>query len=533
MTAPSWIFSSNGKLLVRPLIHQDTVYIVVDDSCLYAVNIGEAEEKWRYATRGKIVATPAISDGVLYFGNDNSMLYAIDFSTGEKLWQFSAERPIRATPVIEAGLVLVGAEDGNFYGVDASTGIEKWRVETGHKITEAAAVTVELVYFRNHRNTMFAVALDNGRQKHRLDGLKWSTAPVASGEQVIFGKNDKLIAIDAGSDVKVWDFSAGQRIAAPPLVDSAVVCFGAGPYLYGVDAVSGEQRWETVTGSPPRETPAVNGGTAYFVTSDHSFFAVDIADGRILESFDTGRFAVSQPAVTSEWIFLGSEDHNLYGYRNYGHEESIGGNTVADYSSEEAAVALPRRLRPAHILEHPYSNAQVPWQLFLLAFLFPVYMIYWFYRNWTHWNLNRGTSFRAGLMTFGMFLPVVNSCLAYTQFKLIRDTAREEKLDTFVLPVIAAGYIGATLLPDLLYVLGRFNGIDLLGDSTVSLFITLATAVVAVFFIAKIQVTLNLLWKKKFPELLPRNFFTKWEMLMLVLGLASLLLRYLSSLALN
>ncbi|MDO8737067.1 MAG: PQQ-like beta-propeller repeat protein, partial [Thermoleophilia bacterium] len=442
--------------------------------------------------------------------------YALDANTGEKKWEFVADRPILVSPVVSSAMVLFGSEDGNFHSLDSASGTEKWRIETGRGINTVATVFNDLVFFTNRKGSIYCARVSDGAIEYVEDGIKPSTQLVSAGELILFGSGTKLVAINALTGLKAWEHGTASTQIAPPVIAHGIACFGSGNYLYGVDAADGTLKWETMTGSPPKDGLAVFDGFAYFTTLDHGFFAVEIESGDILFSHDLGRFSHTQPAVNDEWILFGGDDHNLYGY------------PFATKKADESLEKVPPGMAFApeddpwsslNALAHPYSIAQAPWRLFVLAFLFPVYEFYWFYRNWRHWEIERGAHVRPGLRTLGMIVPVLNYYLAYDQFRMVNETARKEKVKSFSLFLVTTGYLSFIALPNSLSWLAIFFKEDFSEWQlrVIPILQSVALALVPLFLVV-VQRTNNRLWGKKYPSSPPRDFFTAGEKMMIALG---------------
>lgn len=519
MTSQPWVFSANGKIRARPLIADETVYCGSEDGCMYAVQVGAAHANWKFVTGGKILSTPALHDEALYFGSYDHFFYAVDARTGEEKWRFGTARPITASPVVWEGLLLFGGWDGYFYALDARTGSERWRVSAGGRISGTAAISEGQIFFKNRQGTIFSVAAPDGTIKHRLDAFKASTRPIVAGNNILFGSGMSMVALNQNSGRPAWAFPLHNRIISPAAVANGIACFGAGAFFYGLDVTNGMPKWEVETGSPPAQEPLITEGVAYFVTKDNGFLAIDVETGSIMYSLDMGRSKISQPAVTREWILFGSADNNLYGY------------PVSDWKTREtgaeAPVGIPAPAKETRLASYPvapYSNAQRPWRLFVLGYLFPIYHIYWFYRNWKHWQLEHGERIRPGLRTLGMFIPLLDIYLAYGQFRRLDDDAREEGVRGFSLPLVTAGFALFSTLPQILSLLFIFLQRTALIEFTTwmqiadTFFYHVIAYPVVLFVLVTAQRTINSLWETRQPSLPLRNSFSGGEKLLLVIG---------------
>jgi eukaryotic-like serine/threonine-protein kinase len=105
--------------------------------------------------------------------------------------------------------------------------------------------------------------------------------------------------------------SVATALAAAPVMFRADpahlgVYPGAGvPVLHGV-------KWKFRTGGAIVSTPAVSGGTVYFGSNDHNFYALEASSGRQLWKFATKARITSSPAVVDGRVFFGSYDGNFY-----------------------------------------------------------------------------------------------------------------------------------------------------------------------------------------------------------------------------
>jgi eukaryotic-like serine/threonine-protein kinase len=79
--------------------------------------------------------------------------------------------------------------------------------------------------------------------------------------------------------------------------------FRGGPDHTGVYQATGLRgapavKWRFQTGGPVLSSPAVDGGTVYFGSSDQDFYAVDQATGALKWKFHTDSAIASSPAVS-------------------------------------------------------------------------------------------------------------------------------------------------------------------------------------------------------------------------------------------
>jgi len=178
----------------------------------------------------------------------------------------------------------------------------------------------------------------------------------------------------------------------------------------------------------------------------------------------------------------------------------------------------PLEVQIMQATEERYSNAQAPWRLIILSILtFGIYEIYWFYRNWKHLKKHKNLNISPGWRTVGLFVPIYNIILIYTQFRDIRDFAVGTGCKTYSSPGwLTFGYIflNGISLRLTLYEWKLTDPAELLGTSIFGLLISL----LAVWLLVVVQKTLNDFWKKEQPDLVMRTTFSGKEIVLLVIG---------------
>jgi outer membrane protein assembly factor BamB len=134
-----------------------------------------------------------------------------------------------------------------------------------------------------------------------------------------------------------WKFSTQGKVFSSPAVSANTIFFGSTDhFFYAVDLATGKEKWKFETGSGITSSPAVADGTTFFTSYDGNFYALDDATGKPRWKFQTAgehRFTAkhihgSQPAGESMpdpfdvflssplvWhgaVYFGSGDGNVY-----------------------------------------------------------------------------------------------------------------------------------------------------------------------------------------------------------------------------
>ena len=172
-------------------------------------------------------------DGTVYVGGENNF-YALDSKTGQEKWKVN---------VPDGGLVgSVAIADGAVYmstykdvrALDAKSGQEKWRYTTGLVVPGAPAVAYGMVYVTD-QGTLHAIGAQTGNEKWQLggnaglssnpviaDGAVYLATAHSAGALFSGDANGDLVAVDAQSGQKLWDYSVPGILRVPVVADGRI-----------------------------------------------------------------------------------------------------------------------------------------------------------------------------------------------------------------------------------------------------------------------------------------------------------------------
>ena len=164
-------------------------------------------------------------------------------------------------------------------------------------------------------------------QAEGTDDLKgvYSTPVVAGSLLYVAGENGYLYALElengSPSD-RGWRRPQGQPQSLQPLVASPaydplnelVVVPSEDGRLYDFIADTGENLWDRpfIAGDKIWSTPSISNGVAFFGSHDHKVYAVNLATGEEIWSFETEGVVAGTPLVYNGMVIVGSFDKNLY-----------------------------------------------------------------------------------------------------------------------------------------------------------------------------------------------------------------------------
>ena len=303
-----WEFLTGSWVDSSPAVSDGTVYFGSNDSNLYAKTALSGEAIWEFDTRFPITSAPSVAGDAIYFGADDYYVYALEKETGTKIWDFDTGSPAKSSPVISEGILFTGSGgNGYSYAINAENGQRRLRFKSHYTVYTAPAVRDGVVYFVTTNGRLYAIDMKarTWLREHEISplwkqmwlmgipaipeppaqsGLLWmlqlggaaSNSPVISGDTMLIGVGEKLLAIDLSSRKTLWEFETGDTIrSTPALVGDTLFVGSDDGRLYAVDATTGEKRWDYLTGDKITSSPAVVNGIVYVASHDGKIYAFE------------------------------------------------------------------------------------------------------------------------------------------------------------------------------------------------------------------------------------------------------------------
>jgi hypothetical protein len=160
-------------------------------------------------------------------------------------------------------------------------------------------------------------------------------SPIWTGDTLyVVGALDKdnhlLTARDAGGSV-LWTASTtlGGGTGSPALGNGVLVVSGANGNIEAFDASNGSHLWSHAVGTALYQmvnglrvakgtsgTPAITDSLAWIGSLDGKLYALDLASGSEVWSWDFGVPVASSPAVSGNMLFVATEDGHLYAFNS-------------------------------------------------------------------------------------------------------------------------------------------------------------------------------------------------------------------------
>lgn len=200
-----------------------------------------------------------------------------------------------------------------------------WMYKLG-PLFSAPVAGLHMLYIASTDGYLYALKQETGEivWKTRLETYLTDATPTLAG-QVLFVSmhGTALAALDAHTGQIYWTFESDEKIQAPPLVTGSRAVFATRTTLWVLDAASGRLLWKFqrgVSGWPTTGSPAIAGNIVYVgLGSGTQLSALNLLDGHLLWSFDTGDRITSAPLVEGGMVYVATWHGSIFALdRNIG-----------------------------------------------------------------------------------------------------------------------------------------------------------------------------------------------------------------------
>jgi outer membrane protein assembly factor BamB/tetratricopeptide (TPR) repeat protein len=242
-----WQYLTTGVVRAAPLIVEDTVYIADIAGFLYAFDLSSGDLLWQYPStedieingqpEGTFRSAPAFADGIVYAVTQDGLVHMVSANDGTPVCDPPVDLhfDVLTNPVISNGAVFVGLGQGGMTVFAAGTcGAPASGYEAAYPLERpvrlSPAVTPELMFYIEDRRLQ-AIQLDTALwedtgvrlpspwdQPFSNDELITTHPVLADGVVYIGTQEGVVLAIDAETGLKLWEFSVGEAVRGEPLV---------------------------------------------------------------------------------------------------------------------------------------------------------------------------------------------------------------------------------------------------------------------------------------------------------------------------
>ncbi len=289
-----WEVSTSGVVEATPAFYifkqfaypdKQILYVITKTGYLYAIDVLEGKIIWSNATGILLANGLTVYENRIYISADQ--LYCRNINNGGGTWAYNGSGPCTSAPQVLGGraYVAVGAQ---IHSVDVSNGNGVWQsAGTPAPIESSVRVSNATIYFGCTDGKVYAINEWDGSPKWNYSaGDKVQAAPIVYGGMCLVGSDDySLHCIDTTTGLKRWTYPTKERVRSSAFIHPSTESVLVGSYdfnLYCIDHVSGTLRWKYPAASLIKSSPVIMDNYVYFTSFDRYMYCVNILNGSLV-----------------------------------------------------------------------------------------------------------------------------------------------------------------------------------------------------------------------------------------------------------
>ncbi len=269
----------------RPLRRPTIFLLIIASYLLVACGARAANTNW-----------PGLStDGEKVYVAYGPGVIAYDVASQTQTWSFPAEsnRALQffAAPSVQDGRIILG--DFGASGGMLSPG-----------------VVVTLYALNDTDQGSPGVLWTNGE----LVSDRIVASPLQIGDQLFVGTaNNYLIAVDATTGTKQWEFEAGHSIWGQPAFKEGILYVSSlDKSIYALEAETGQKLWQTELSGALASSPVVNTDLVYVASFDNQLHALDMQTGQEKWAASAQDWIWDSPAFADGIVYFADIKGNVF-----------------------------------------------------------------------------------------------------------------------------------------------------------------------------------------------------------------------------
>jgi outer membrane protein assembly factor BamB len=260
-----WTYTTDGEISGGPTIIDvaagPQVLVGSQDASLSCLSLADGTVIWKHSIADQIRCAPTVAETPqgprVFIAGCDGKLHVIDVASGKATAAVTIDGPTGTTPAADGDRVFFGTEGGSFFSIDVGMYDVAWRMQSavpGQSYRSSAALTGGLAIVGSRGRAVEAFSRTDGSRtwrtpmRGRVDAAPAiATASGGDGDAagapprevaIVADAAGKIVALDAATGTKAWEFDAGGRFTAGPAIaggrvviasdDGTVWCFASG-----------------------------------------------------------------------------------------------------------------------------------------------------------------------------------------------------------------------------------------------------------------------------------------------------------------
>ncbi|MBU0586066.1 PQQ-binding-like beta-propeller repeat protein [Candidatus Micrarchaeota archaeon] len=236
------------------------------------------------------------------------LLFALFFvfnSYSSQVWFWDTDAQIEASPVFFDNKIAIASQNGEIQVLDKLTGFPVTSINLGEGINQLEVYSNFIIASTDSR--IFVL----NKNLNITANISESTIYGITAADNIYATTSRGLIAITYSGKELWLLSQNAARLTKPAFYNGSIFFGSNDYLVVADS-SGKQTTKIRVAQFWDSRPTVYQNTTYIGADDGKLYAIDTEKGKILWSFQTGGWIMSNPIHNSGKIYFGSNDGGIY-----------------------------------------------------------------------------------------------------------------------------------------------------------------------------------------------------------------------------
>lgn len=270
---------------------------------------------WVHRASAAVGPTLIAAKDNLYFSSMDGRIEAISISAGNELGYIKSRPSIEATCAYAQGSLIVARRVGRetLFRYDLAVGKVLWKIEAKPIFSEPL-IAGEKVIIAGLNGELTSYALADGSQEWRVNlaGQNHATPAFADG-RIVVGDDLGTIHCISLNGAACWQLKTEKAIAAPPAISDSIVYIGStDESFYAIGLADGKEKWKFKSGGKIYNGAAIAQEYVLFGSTDHHVYCLEKVSGAQVWSFETMSVIGTAPVVAGETVYICSLDKNIY-----------------------------------------------------------------------------------------------------------------------------------------------------------------------------------------------------------------------------
>lgn len=271
--------------------------------------------QWRHRASSALGPVLVVTHDLIVYGTLDGKIEGVNINNGKKVGRIKIRGNLTATCVAYKENILIARRisQPGFQLYDLMSGHTLWK-EKGSGIFAEPMVHNDNVYYVDFQGRLLCRSLLDGseRWKTELDAQSHTT-PAYGNELIVVGDDEgNVYAVDGSSHI-VWKFKTESAVRAGAVVADETVYIGSTDHsFYAIHLADGKEIWKFKSGGRIYNAAAVSAERVVFGATDHKVYCLNRRNGTLDWTFSTKSPIGTSPLVAGDKVFVGSLDKNLY-----------------------------------------------------------------------------------------------------------------------------------------------------------------------------------------------------------------------------